>query len=176
LPIAHGDRLATAADDTAAALGWRLIRLASRLHRLQVERLAALSTPLSVRQFRILDRVDHGITSLGKLAELARRRPSTISKSADSLVRQGLITRTEDAGDRRAMVLGLTPAGTALLGQARQAVDELASWLVSISGMEASRLAAFVDELYEQTEQTMDSLGVAAPEQAGRDPEDFAGE
>ena len=174
MPIAHDDRLAAAADDTGPALGLRLIRLASRVHRLQVERLAALSTPLSVRQFRILDRVDHGITSLGKLAELARRRPSTVSKSADSLVRQGLISRTEDAGDRRAMVLGLTPAGRALLGEARQALEGLARWLVSVSGMEPPRLAAFVDELYDQTEQTMDSLGMGLPERPGRDPDETA--
>lgn len=157
------DGVAAASVDPPDAVGRRLIRLGSRVHRLQVEHLAALTTPLSVRQYRILDRVDHGNTSLGQLAKLARRRPSTISKSADSLVRHGLLTRAEAAEDRRIMVLGLTPAGAALLGEAREAMSELARWLVSVSGMETARLAAFIDHLYELTEREMDNLEAPPP-------------
>jgi len=144
---------------SAEEVGRRLIRLGSRIHRLQVERLEALSTPLSIRQYRILDRVDQGITSLGRLAELARRQPSTISKSADSLVRQGLLTRQEAAEDRRAMVLALTPAGAALLAEARAAAGDLAEWLVEASGMKLEDLATFIDGLYDETEKVMDGLG-----------------
>lgn len=103
--------------------------------------------------------MDHGNTSLGQLARLARRRPSTISKSADSLVRLGLLTRTEDAEDRRIMALALTPAGSALIGEAREAMSELARWLVSASGMDTASLAVFIDDFYEQTEHAMDNLG-----------------
>jgi DNA-binding MarR family transcriptional regulator len=149
--------------DTRDVVGARLIQLGSRVHRLYMECLAALTTPLSVRQFRILDRVDHGNTSLGQLARLARRRPSTMSKSADSLVRQGLLTRTEDVEDRRIMVLALTPAGSALLGEAREAMSELARWLVSASGMDTASLAVFIDDFYEQTEHAMDNLGAPLP-------------
>jgi len=142
--------------DTAVTVGRRLIRLGSRIHRLQVERLETLSTPLSIRQYRILDRVDQGITSLGRLAELARRQPSTVSKSADSLVRQGLLTRQEAVEDRRAMVLHLTPAGAKLLAEARAASGDLAAWLVEASGMKLDDLASFVDVLYEETERIME--------------------
>lgn len=158
MPTMDDNGSAATAVDAPDAVGRRLIRLGSRVHRLQVERLAALSTPLSVRQYRILDRVDQGNTSLGRLARLARRRPSTISKSADSLVRQGLLTRAEDAGDRRITVLGLTTAGAALLAEAREAMRELARWLVSVSGTDAARLAVLIDDLYEQTEHAMDAL------------------
>jgi len=128
-----------------------------------VERLEALSTPLSVRQYRILDRVDQGITSLGRLAELARRQPSTVSKSADSLVRQGLLTRKEATEDRRAMVLALTPAGARLLAEARASSGDLAAWLVEASGMRPAELGSFAEALYEQTEELMDSPGRPAP-------------
>jgi DNA-binding MarR family transcriptional regulator len=138
--------------DDAAAVGLHLLRLSSRIYRLQAEGLEGLSTPLSLSQFRILDRVDRGITTLGRLAELARRRPSTISKSADSLVRQGLLTRTEAAEDRRNMVLCLTPEGAVLLADARAAMTQLAVWLASASGMAITELRAFVDGLYEETE------------------------
>jgi DNA-binding MarR family transcriptional regulator len=143
--------------DDAAAVGLRLLRLSSRIYRLQTESLEGLSTPLSLSQFRILDRVDQGITTLGRLAELARRRPSTISKSADSLVRQGLLTRTEAAEDRRNMVLCPTPEGAALLADARAAMTQLASWLASASGMAITELGAFIDGLYEETERATDS-------------------
>ena len=159
MQVTDNDGADAAAIDTRDAVGARLVQLGSRVHRLYMECLAALTTPLSVRQFRILDRVDHGNTSLGQLARLARRRPSTISKSADSLVRQGLLTRTEDAEDRRIMVLALTPAGSALLGEAREAMSELARWLVSASGIDTATLAVFIDDFYEQTEHAMDNLG-----------------
>lgn len=163
MPTMDDNGGAATAVDAREAVGARLIRLGSRLHRMQVERLAALSTPVSVRQYRILDRVDQGNTSLGRLARLARRRPSTISKSADSLVRQGLLTRTEGAEDRRLVVLRLTPAGAALLGEARAEISELARWLVSVSGLDAAILAVFIDDLYEQTERAMDSLEAPPP-------------
>jgi DNA-binding MarR family transcriptional regulator len=144
------------ADDTAA-VGLRLLRLSSRIYRLQTETLEGLSAPLSLSQFRILDRVDQGVTTLGRLAELARRRPSTTSKSADSLVRQGLLTRTEAAEDRRNMVLCLTPEGEALLAEARAAMMQLASWLASASGLASTALGTFVDGLYEETERATSS-------------------
>lgn len=74
-------------------LGELLLLLSARLYRLQAETFEALGVPLSFQQFRILQRVERGVTSLTALADLAKRRPSTISKSVDSLVRQGLLTR-----------------------------------------------------------------------------------
>lgn len=158
---ADGAVAGSVSADDPAAVGLRLIRLGSRIHRLHEECLEGLSVPLSVRQFRILDRVDHGITTLGRLAALARRRPSTITKSADSLVRQGLLTRTEGAQDRRTAVLALTQPGTALLTEARAAINDLALWLASASGMKIAVLAAFVDGLYDETEREMGSLELA---------------
>lgn len=133
-------------------VGDSLLRLGRRIYRLQVETLESLSVPLSVRQFRILDRVGQGVSTVGEHATLARRRPSTISKSVDSMVRQGLLTREEDKADRRAINLGLTGAGDALLGEARGAVRELAAWLVEESGVDPSYLLELSDGLYERTE------------------------
>jgi DNA-binding MarR family transcriptional regulator len=70
-----------------------------------------------------------------------------------------LLTRTEDAEDRRIMVLALTPAGSALVGEAREAMSELARWLVSASVIDTASLGVFIDNLYEQTEHAMDNLG-----------------
>lgn len=109
-------------------LGEALLRLAMRLYRLQVEALESLSVPLSFRQYRILDRVDHEITSMTQLAALARRQLPTISKSVDSLVRQDLLARRPSPTDRRVASLELTPAGRKVLREARKALSSLATW------------------------------------------------
>ncbi len=147
----------------AVVTGRLLIRLGSRLHRLQVEVLERLSTPLSIRQYRILVRVDQGISSLSLLAEQARRQRSTVSKSADSLVRQGLLTRTEAVEDRRSVVLALTPAGLALLSEAKSASEQLAVWLVQAADISPEPLGSLADQLYEATEAIVDTPNVFMP-------------
>jgi DNA-binding MarR family transcriptional regulator len=143
-------------DQTEA--GRALLRLGSRLHRLYAETIEGLSVPLSVPQYRILDRVGLGVTSLGQLAELARRQPPTISKSVDSLVRQGLLTRAAAAADRRATELSLTPRGAALLREAHGELDRLGHWLAEAAGGDPDSLAAFAAGLYDKTETALDLL------------------
>lgn len=147
--------------------GRALLRLGSRLHRLYAETIEGLSTPLSVQQYRILDRVGLGVTSLGQLAELARRQPPTISKSVDSLVRQGLLTRAEAATDRRATALSLTPRGAALVREAHEALDRLARWLVEAAAADPAKLTDFAASLYDKTETELD-LMVEARRTPGR--------
>lgn len=125
-----------------------------RLYRLEIEALESVSVPLSVRQYRILDRVDRQITSMTQLAVLARRQLPTISKSVDSLVRQGLLARHPSPADRRVTALELTPSGTQILGEARAALALLASWVGETFDLDVDpdRLAEAVDELYAATE------------------------
>jgi DNA-binding MarR family transcriptional regulator len=149
--------------ERATDAGRALLRLGSRLHRLYAETIEGLSTPLSVPQFRILERVGLGVASLGQLAELARRQPPTISKSVDSLVRQGLLTRAEAATDRRATALSLTPKGAALLHEAHAELDRLARWLAGAAtdlgdAGDPASLAAFAAGLYDKTEAELDAL------------------
>jgi DNA-binding MarR family transcriptional regulator len=159
--------------ERATEAGRALLRLGSRLHRLYAETIEGLSTPLSVQQYRILDRVGLGVSSLSQLAELARRQPPTISKSVDSLVRQGLLTRAEAATDRRATALSLTPRGAALLREAHEELDRLGRWLVEAADPDPNpgpdRLAAFAAGLYGKTEAELDRL-VEARRTPGRAP------
>lgn len=133
-------------------LGELLLLLSARLHRLQAETFEGLAVPLSLQQFRILQRVERGVTSLTALANLAKRAPSTISKSVDSLVRQGLLTREQAPSNRRTMVLTLTGLGAATLRQGQGALDNLASWLVEDVEMDHSELRELLKYLYEKAE------------------------
>jgi len=160
---AGGDAAPAEAAERATEAGRALLRLGSRLHRLYAETIEGLSVPLSVPQYRILERVGLGVASLGQLAELARRQPPTISKSVDSLVRQGLLTRAEAATDRRATALSLTPRGAALLREAHGELDRLARWLAEAAADlgdvgDPGSLVAFAAGLYDQTEAELDLL------------------
>lgn len=148
------------------ALGEALMRLGTRLYRLQVEALESLSLPLSVRQYRILDRIDRGISSMTELAALARRRLPTISKSADSLVRQGLLTREHSPTDRRVVALMLTAYGRQILAEALQSQRELAMWLGARLEAEVPQLGEPIVRLYAGTEERLRSdagTSAAAP-------------
>lgn len=148
-------------------LGMSLLLLSARLYRLQVETFESLGVPLSFQQFRILERVDRGATSLSTLAGLAKRRPSTISKSVDSLVRQGLLTREQAASDRRTITLKLTAPGAATLRQAQRALENLASWLAEDVQSDLPELQELLEHLYEKAEPRVQ----ADADGAGRAPE-----
>ncbi|MFI6344354.1 MarR family winged helix-turn-helix transcriptional regulator [Streptomyces sp. NPDC050560] len=112
-------------------LGEVLLALGGRLTRLQTEILASLGQPLTIRQYRILARVDAGNTSLTALSKLARRNLSTMSESVDKLVHQGLLTRAPSETSRRTMRLALTKAGTAALEAADGALAKFTSELTT---------------------------------------------
>ena len=139
---------------TAQLTGDALLRLGMRLYRLEVEALETLSVPLSVRQYRILDRVDRQITSMTQLAALARRQLPTISRSVDSLVRQGLLARHPSPSDRRVAALELTPAGQQILDEAREALQTLATWVGEAFELDVdpAHLGSAVDGLYDATQ------------------------
>lgn len=116
---------------TSVETGQLLLSGASRLHRLQVELLAQLKQPLTIRQFRILQRIDEGITSLSDLSRLAHRSLPTTSESVEGMIRRGLLTRATSESDRRASVLQVTSVGQHALEEARSQFDQLAADIVA---------------------------------------------
>lgn len=90
----------------------RIRRLTARMGaRLQVE------VGLNVAQATALDFIAEGATRVRDVADTLQQHVSTASRLVDGLVRDGLITRTEDPDDRRAVVLELTGAGEARMAQ-----------------------------------------------------------
>lgn len=134
--------------------GEALLRLGMRLYRFELETLDSLRVPLSIRQYYILDRVDHHITSMTELAALAHRRAPTISRSVDSLVRQGLLARHISPSDRRAATLKMTPVGTTVLDEARLALRALEATVGEYFDLvpDPLHLVSAVDRFYVATE------------------------
>jgi DNA-binding MarR family transcriptional regulator len=116
---------------TPVDTGQLLLSGSARLHRLQVELLAQLAQPLTLRQFRILQRIEEGVTSMTDLSRLAHRSLPTISESVEGMIRRGLLTREASEADRRAAVLQVTAAGRAALDDARSTFDQFAADLMA---------------------------------------------
>lgn len=134
-------------------LGEMMLSFAGRLTRLQTEILAKLDVPLTIRQYRILSRVDAGHTSLMALCRLAHRNPPTMSESVNKLVRQGLLTRDTRAADRRTMVLALTDAGQQAREAGRVALEKFGFELsAGLDKQIRGDLLAVLRRLYSETE------------------------
>ncbi|HXH09878.1 MAG TPA: MarR family winged helix-turn-helix transcriptional regulator [Alphaproteobacteria bacterium] len=79
------------------------------------DRDAMTACGLSVAQCYTLDAIgSQGRATLNEVAEALYITPSTASRAVDDLVRKGLVERGQDAADRRAVCLSLTPQGQAL--------------------------------------------------------------
>lgn len=99
-----------------------------------------LDLPITMAQLKSLFFISNqGSTHSGKLAAALGVTPTNVTGIIDRLVKQGLVSRTEDVQDRRVMLLQATGRGEELVtklrerrrsylaeGLARLSVDELA--------------------------------------------------
>jgi DNA-binding MarR family transcriptional regulator len=100
-----------------AAAATLLIELLPKLVRTIVASMhdAPHTAGMTMAQFKILGRLSEREYRAGELAEVLEVGGATLTVTADTLERRGLIERVRGLpDDRRAVVLGLTPAGQAL--------------------------------------------------------------
>lgn len=98
---------------------------------------------LTVPQLKSLFFISNeGSTSIGKLAGALGVTPANVTGIVERLVRQGLVSRTENPEDRRMLLLQTTEKGRGLIADLR---ERRTSWLSEIldnlSPDELSRLA-----------------------------------
>jgi DNA-binding MarR family transcriptional regulator len=65
-----------------------------------------------------------GRASIGELAESLELDPSTLSRTADSLVRAGFVSRIDDPANRRRQIVELLPLGRQKVDYINQVCDE----------------------------------------------------
>ena len=97
---------------------------------------------LTLPQYRLLAFIVRGEERASNLADqLALTRP-TVSATIDTLVDRGLLERTSIDGDRRAVRLTITPAGTDALRAAQEAMrarlDDLLSYAEDAAAVHAA--------------------------------------
>jgi DNA-binding MarR family transcriptional regulator len=105
------------------ALIGEIIKLQRKLDRArrQYELDVWMGLPLTIAQLKSLFFISNqGITSSGKLAAALGVTPTNVTGIMDRLVKQGLVSRTEDAQDRRVLLLQTTSKGEKLVSKLRE--------------------------------------------------------
>jgi DNA-binding MarR family transcriptional regulator len=74
--------------------------------------------------------------SIGELAEALELDPSTMSRTADSLVRAGLVSRADDPANRRRQMLDLSPAGKKKVDYINDTCNEYYRTVLDAAGAE----------------------------------------
>jgi DNA-binding MarR family transcriptional regulator len=104
---------------------------------------------LSVPQYQLLEPLrETDELCVGELAEAAGVAAPTATRMLDALARNGYITRRHSETDRRSVLVGLTPEGTAAVATAREIVD---AWrrqvLESLDPSEREQAAVILERL-----------------------------
>ena len=129
-----------------AVLGSRLARIAQRFAKTR-EASLGLTLP-EYRTLRALRR--RGPRRMKDLANRQLLSSQTMSQTVDRLVVAGLVTRAEDAVDRRHLQIGATPHGLARLQAYEQAFEQyLVGALDELDQAEAAQIAAALTRLNE---------------------------
>lgn len=116
--------------------------------RAHVRAAATQNFPISVEQFQILRLIRSGTGSVSELAAAKNISRPAISQAVDALANRGLLTRTQDADDRRHMQLALTDSGNALLDAV---FGNTRAWM-------RGKLASFSESELENVIRAMESL------------------
>ncbi|MCW2541478.1 MAG: MarR family transcriptional regulator [Frankiales bacterium] len=92
-------------------VGQAYLQLYRRLHRLVDEAMSA--TGISLSRSKVLTALaEHGPMNQSTLAGRLGFAPRSVTDTVDSLQRDGFAGRTPDPADRRAWIVGITPAGS----------------------------------------------------------------
>jgi DNA-binding MarR family transcriptional regulator len=105
------------ADIQSTDLGADLLSIVARLNRLATQR---TRLPLPWAQARLLSTIeDRGEARISDLAELDHCSQPTMTTQVRRLEDAGLVTRTVDPGDARAVLIRITDDGVDILARAR---------------------------------------------------------
>jgi DNA-binding MarR family transcriptional regulator len=105
----------TAPPATDTALAADLLGVVARINRLANQR---VRTRLSYARARLLSAIEeHGPARMSDLAALDHCAPPTLTRHVRLLEDAGLVSRTTDSADARAVLIGITAKGHCVLAQ-----------------------------------------------------------
>ena len=105
---------------------WEIFPRIWHRSRVHVHNIVIEDHQLTMRQFAILRSVKNGRKSVSELAERGHTSRPAISRSVDTMVNKGLITRVQDPDDRRYVELTLTEDGERLF---KTLTAEIREWM-----------------------------------------------
>src|SRR5271156_5798186 len=113
----HSAVVDAANDESQSGLGADLLAVVARLNRLAPQR---IQMPLPAAQARLLATIEgHGEARIGDLAAVDHCSQPTMTTQVRRLEEAGLVTRTSDPGDARAVRIRITPEGMRTLDAGR---------------------------------------------------------
>jgi DNA-binding MarR family transcriptional regulator len=135
----HAATTTASVDELAQELG-RFIRVLAPLSGDALEAVAELELSLSqVRALMVLDR--HGAMTVGALAARVGLSQPATSRAVDALQRSGLVTRAEDAADRRVRQVAIAAPGRTFTARIQAyKLDALRAFAAGLSEEERARL------------------------------------
>ena len=126
------------------SLPFALVRAREKVMAPIREMLAA--SGITEQQWRVLRVLsEHGAMDASKLAEQTSLLLPSLTRIAQNMVANGLITRATDAKDRRRLALAITPEGQAIIDANRDQAARIAQSFEDVLGRE--RLDALLDAL-----------------------------
>jgi DNA-binding MarR family transcriptional regulator len=129
--------------DNIAALGADLLAVVARINRLANQR---IELPLPFAQARLLSTIeDQGHTRISDLAALDHCSQPTMTTQVRRLEDAGLVTRAEDPGDARAVLIGITDEGRQILSRVR--ADRSAAINPYLEHLDDAERTALVDAI-----------------------------
>lgn len=130
---------------TGLELADALTHTAKRIRRAALHRLAPLGlTPAQGRALHVIAAAD-GTLRPGGLADRLHIAPRSATSVVDALESRGLVTRSPAPDDRRATVLHITAAGTAVLTASREAREAVATdYFAALTATDRSTLLALL--------------------------------
>lgn len=142
-------RLRSTVDAVLAGVD-RLQRVATTIwERIEVE------VELTQVQAQALGAIAGGARTVSAVADACGRHVSSASRIVDSLVQRSFVDREEDAEDRRAVRLDVTPAGAAALEEVLTVHrDRLEQSLAQLDERDAAELARLLTLLAQAAERT----------------------
>lgn len=113
----HNAVVDVANTEPQSGLGADLLAVVARLNRLATQR---IQMPLPAAQARLLATIEaHGEARIGDLAAVDHCSQPTMTTQVRRLEEAGLVTRTVDPGDARAVRIGITTEGRRTLNAVR---------------------------------------------------------
>lgn len=99
---------------SGSTLGLLIRQVRDNLWARMEDELAKAGHDLTFSQYVTIKKLADGIASVTDLARAAELNPGAMTRLLDKLEAKGLIVRVDDPGDRRALHIHLTEAGTTI--------------------------------------------------------------
>lgn len=146
--------------EAARSAAHTLAELAPRLGRIIASTLEAdPEVALSLRQYRMLERLTERPHRTGELASVSGIAQPTASAAVATLEARGLVDRKRDPADRRATLIEINETGRRVLGVAKERVLERLSVVTAeMTEQDAEALAALQPVLVKGMDRLRDEL------------------